>query len=84
MNHWWIHTVKRSDGNNKLGQKNYLTPYIQNQSLIIEVKDHIENNVEITINDKHYSVPIKTLLQQAVLEAELDTAQVLLSQRFWI
>lgn len=77
-----FHTVKRSDGNNKLGQKNYLTPYIQNQSLIIEVKDHIENNVEITINDKHYSVPIKTLLQQAVLEAELDTAQVLLSQRF--
>ncbi len=77
-----IITRKSIQGDAKLSQKNYLTPYIQNQSLIFEIEDHIDHDLMLTIDGKEYSIPIKKILAQSIVEAKEDEVQELLKDRY--
>jgi len=75
-------TRKSIQGDSKLAQKNYLTPQIQNQSLIFEIEDDINNDIVVTIDNKEHTIPIKKLMEESILEAQLDEAEKLLKERF--
>lgn len=75
-------TRKYIQCNGKLSQKNYLTPNIQNQSVIFEIEDNINNDLKLEIDGKEYKIPIRTLLEKAVLEAKEDEVRELLKDRF--
>lgn len=77
-----IITRKSIQGDAKLSQKNYLTPYIQNQSIIFEIEDHIDNSLMFNIDGKEYNVSIRKLLNQSILEAQEDKVHKLLKDRF--
>ncbi|WDC84255.1 hypothetical protein PL321_18915 [Caloramator sp. mosi_1] len=62
--------------------KNYLTPYIQNQSIIFEIKDHIDNQLKLIIDEKEYFIPIKKLLNQSIIEAKEEEVKELLKERY--
>ncbi|MGX8128359.1 hypothetical protein ACWTV9_19025 [Clostridioides difficile] len=77
-----VTTRKSINGNAKLSQKNYLTPYIQNQSIIFEIEEDINNDLHLKIDELEYNVPIRKLLQQSILEAKEEEVQKLLKDRF--
>ncbi len=77
-----IVTRKTIQGNGKLSQKNYLTPNIQNQSIIMEMEANREDAVRFTIDGKDFQVPVSTLLEESVLIANEEEAAQLLKERF--
>ncbi len=77
-----IYTIKSQTGKSKLSQKNYRTPYIQNQSIIFEMECKTDSQINFTIDNKKYSYNIKTLLQGSRLEAQLENAYKLAKERY--
>jgi Protein of unknown function (DUF3604). len=77
-----IITRKEDDGNGKLSQKNYLTPYIQNQSVIIEIEDDINNDIIFEIDELTFRIPARKLLTQSILEAKEEQVAKLLKESF--
>lgn len=77
-----ILTRKSIQGDSKLAQKNYLTPNIQNQSLIFEIEDDVDNSLVFSIDGEKYDIPIRKILEQSILEAKEKDAEKLLKDRF--
>lgn len=77
-----IVTRKPMQGHGKLSQKNHLTPNIQNQSLIVEMEARLEDVITFVIDGKSLVVPVKTLLNEAVLKAQEEETAELLTGRF--
>lgn len=77
-----IKTIKAGQGGEKLSQKNYLTPHIQNQSIIFEIEDDYENELLLKIDKLEYNIPVKKILEQAILEAKEEEVEQLLKDKF--
>lgn len=77
-----IVTRKSDQGNGKLSQKNHLTPNIQNQSMIIEMEAQMDASVIFIIDGKDFEVPVRKLLEEAVLIAQEEEAAALLADRY--
>ncbi len=80
-----IYTLKTQKvGNHKLSQKNYRTPYIQNQSIIFEMETKTDSQIQFIIDGKEYIYNVKTLLEGTRLEAQLDEVYKLTEERFGV
>lgn len=77
-----ITTRKEKQGNAKLSQKNYLSPYISNQSVIIEMEATLDSEVIFTIDGKLYRYSVRELLEGSKLEAYVDEIKELAKERF--
>ncbi len=77
-----ITTRKEFSKNGKLSQKNYLTPQIQNQSVIVEIEDELQNDVLIQVDDEMYQIPIADLLEESQLFAKEKEVEELLKTRY--
>lgn len=77
-----LHTVKKTANGNKLAQKNYLNPYIQNQSIIFEISDRLDHELMLMIDGRQYAIPIRKIMNQAILETDGEEVEKLLSDRF--
>ncbi len=77
-----ITTRKNLDNAGKLSQKNYLTPQIQNQSIIIEIEDHVDHVLDLVVDGIKYELPIKELLRESFLFAKEKEAEELLKERY--
>lgn len=75
-------TRKELQGDGKLQQKNYMTPNIQNQSLIFEIEDEISNSLKFIIDDETYEISIQQLLNESILKAREAEVHDLLKERF--
>lgn len=75
-------TRKSLQGNGKLSQKNYLTPQLQNQSIIVEMEAYPEEMIKISIDEQDFEVSVSTLLSESVLWAQEAEANALLKTRF--
>ena len=72
-----ILTRKNLSGKGKLAQKNYLTPNIQNQSMILEIEARKEDTVNFMINGKKFSLSVNTLLQETTVRGEEEVTALL-------
>mgnify|MGYP005773673267 FL=1 len=79
-----MRVVSRKDlpGQGKLSQKNYFSPNIQNQSVIVEITDDIRHSIEVWIDGVRQEIPIARLLEESVLFAQEQEARQLLEERF--
>lgn len=79
-----MQVVSKKDlpGQGKLSQKNYLTPNIQNQSVIVEITDDIHHSIEVWIDGVRHEIPVAQLLEQSMLFAQEEEVKQLLRERF--
>ncbi len=77
-----IRTSKEGVGNGKLSQKNYMTPFIQTQSIIFEVEGELGDVLNFEIDGKTYKYTLEETLKRTHLEAQYDEVKELVKNRF--
>ncbi len=75
-------SYKQNGDNGKLSQKNYMTPYIQNQSYIFEVEGTSDDLIYLEVDGVKYEYSLLEIASCSHLEANLEQTAQLLKDRF--
>ncbi len=79
-----VKTSKEGTGNGKLSQKNYLTPYIRNQSYIFEVEGNLDDKIYLEVDNNSYEYTLRQLLEQTQLNALYKEIKELIKKRYGV